>query len=66
MEFVNPPGKHGGLGSTKAHNELLGIIDSSKDYKMFVRRLNNWANYRLKGGINSLPKRLRIEENKED
>lgn len=60
VEFVNPVGKHGQLGSTAAHNELLGIIDSSCDYDMFVRRLNNWANYRLKGGIEGLPEGLRL------
>ena len=41
VKFVNPTGVHGGLGSTRAHNELLGIIDSSLDYETFVRRLNN-------------------------
>ncbi|MRN57381.1 hypothetical protein [Paenibacillus monticola] len=61
VEFVNPTGKHGGLGSTAAHNELLRIIDSSTSYDMFIRRLNNWANYRLNGGINSLPPGLRLE-----
>ncbi|MCY9187578.1 ribonuclease YeeF family protein [Bacillus mojavensis] len=61
VEFVNPVGKHGGLGSTAAHNELLGIIDSSLNYNMFVRRLNNWANYRLKGGTEALPEGLRIK-----
>ena len=61
VEFVNPVGKHGQLGSTTAHNELLGIIDSSSDYSMFTRRLNNWANYRLKGGIDTLPEGLRIK-----
>ena len=60
VKFVNPTGVHGGLGSTLAHNELLGIIDSSLDYKTFVRRLNNWANYRLDGGIASLPEGLRF------
>ena len=50
VEFINPSGLHGKLGSTKAHNEILGIIDSSIDYNMFKRRLNNWSNYRLKGG----------------
>ncbi len=49
------------LGSTKAHNELLGIIDTSIDYNIFVRRLNNWANYRLKGGANALPEGLRFK-----
>lgn len=61
VEFVNPVGAHGKLGSTKAHNELLGIIDSSIDYNMFVRRLNNWSNYRLKGGVNALPEGLRFK-----
>ncbi|MGT2743032.1 pre-toxin TG domain-containing protein [Streptococcus plurextorum] len=60
VRFVNPDGVHGGLGSTLAHNELLGIIDSSLDYETFVRRLNNWANYRLLGGVEKLPKGLQI------
>jgi len=60
VKFVNPSGFHGGLGSTIAHNELLNIIDSSLNYEMFVRRLNNWANYRLLGGVESLPEGLRI------
>ena len=54
-KFVNPIGIHGGDGSTTAHNELLDIIDSSKDYDMFKRRLQNWANYRLEGGAVALP-----------
>ena len=41
-KFVNPTGKHGGKGSTKAHNELLKVIDTSEDYDMFKRRLRNW------------------------
>ena len=61
VEFVNPTGAHGQLGSTLAHNELLGIIDSSIDYDMFKRRLNNWSNYRLNGGIDSLPEGLRLK-----
>ena len=60
VKFVNPSGVHGGLGSTKAHNELLDIIDTSIDYSMFKRRLNNWAHYRLQGGVSSLPAGLRI------
>lgn len=40
-KFVNPTGKHGGKGSTTAHNGLLQIIDTSKDYDMFKRRLQN-------------------------
>ena len=61
VKFVNPNGVHGGLGSTKAHNELLAIIDTSSDYNTFVRRLNNWANYRLEGGVSSLPQGLRLK-----
>ena len=61
VEFVNPTGAHGKLGSTTAHNELLGIIDSSIDYNMFTRRLNNWANYRLNGGADALPEGFRIK-----
>lgn len=41
--------------------ELLGIIDSSNNYETFVRRLNNWANYRLEGGVISLPEGLQIK-----
>ncbi|MBE3596316.1 MAG: hypothetical protein IMW86_04660 [Hydrogenibacillus sp.] len=59
VKFANPPGVHGGKGSTKAHNELLEIIDSSPDYATFKRRLQNWANYRLEGGVESLPEDLR-------
>ncbi|WP_113928092.1 hypothetical protein [Bacillus sp. P14.5] len=40
VEFVNPPGRHGRRGSTKAHNEILKIIDSAPDYESFVRELN--------------------------
>ncbi|GEL04460.1 hypothetical protein RST01_10870 [Rummeliibacillus stabekisii] len=61
MKFVNRNGIHGGLGSTKVHNELLAIIDTSSDYHSFVRRLNNWANYRLAGGVSSLPQGLRLK-----
>ncbi|WP_260509714.1 hypothetical protein [Listeria booriae] len=60
VKFINPKGAHGSLGSTKAHNELLAIIDSSSDYKAFTRRLNNWAHYRLEGGVSALPEGLRI------
>ncbi|MFC6648538.1 hypothetical protein [Paenibacillus rhizoplanae] len=58
-KFVNPKGKHGGKGSTTAHNELLDIIDSSTDYGMFKRRLQNWANYRFDGGADALPNGLK-------
>ncbi|MCM3491760.1 hypothetical protein M3689_21005 [Alkalihalophilus marmarensis] len=61
VKFVNPNGVHGGLGSTKALNELLAIIDTSSDYNSFVRRLNNWSNYRLEGGVSSLPQGLKLK-----
>ncbi|KQS93006.1 hypothetical protein [Chryseobacterium sp. Leaf394] len=54
--FKNPPGVHGGLGSTTAHNEILELIDSSKDFKSFKKKLINWSNRRLEGGAESLPK----------
>jgi hypothetical protein len=50
--FKNPPGKHGGKGSTKAHNEILKIIDNSENYEEFVSKLINWAENRLEGGKN--------------
>ncbi|QTD91595.1 PAAR domain-containing protein [Burkholderia anthina] len=56
---INPTWQHGMKGSTAAHNELLGIIDSSNDYGTFVRRLQNWANYRLTNGTDDLPAGLR-------
>ena len=37
--FKNPPGKHGGFGSIKAHNEILDLIDNSFDYITFKNKL---------------------------
>jgi hypothetical protein len=54
--FTNPSGKHGGLGSTKAHNEILKIIDGSKDFIDFKKQLLTWADKRLQGGSKKLPK----------
>ena len=59
VEFVNPPGQHGGRGSTKAHNEILKIIDNAPDYESFVRELNEWASKRMKNGVQDLPEGLR-------
>ncbi|USK99029.1 WXG100 family type VII secretion target [Bacillus tropicus] len=59
VEFVNPPGRHGRRGSTKAHNEMLKIIDSAADYESFVKGLNEWAENRMKNGIMDLPEGLR-------
>ena len=59
IQFVNPPGVHGGVGSTVAHNELLRIIDSSSDFNEFVQKLNIWASRRLENGVLDLPEGLR-------
>jgi hypothetical protein len=59
VKFVNPIGKHGGKGSTAAHNEILDIIDTSPNYEVFKQRLQNWANYRLDGGTDALPSGLK-------
>ena len=53
--FKNPPGWHGGPGSTKAHNEILELIDGSNNYSDFKKKLINWADNRLKGGKQDLP-----------
>ena len=45
----------------KAPKGVTQDIDSSSDYYMFIRRLNNWANYRLKGGVGALSKGLRLK-----
>ncbi len=50
---------HGRRGSTKAHNEILKIIDSAPDYESFVRELNEWASKRMKNGVLDLPEGLR-------
>jgi RHS repeat-associated protein len=55
VKFKNPNGIHGGLGSTKAHNEILNIIDTASDYNDFKRRLRMWAHNRLEGGVDALP-----------
>jgi len=59
VRFKNPKGLHGDFGSTTAHNEIIKIIDSSTSYEQFVRRLRNWAHYRLVGGADALPTGLK-------
>lgn len=59
LPFANPPGRHRRRGSTKAHNEMLKIIDSAADYESFVKGLNEWAENRMKNGIMDLPEGLR-------
>jgi hypothetical protein len=61
VKFINPIGRHGGKGSTAAHNEILDIIDTSSNYEVFKRRLQNWASYRLDGGTDALPIGLKPE-----
>ena len=56
--FKNPPGYHGGPGSTKAHNEILDLIDRSNSYDEFKIKLIKWSENRLEGGSSSLPKGL--------
>jgi len=57
--FTNPPGRHGGQGSTRAHNEILEIIDNSNSYENFRDNLREWADRRLEGGRESLPEGLK-------
>ncbi|UQZ77288.1 hypothetical protein C2I17_23575 [Niallia circulans] len=59
VEIINPPGRHGRRGSTKAHNEILKIIDTAPDYNSFVKGLNEWAGNRMKNGVMDLPEGLR-------
>ena len=59
IRFKNPPGGHEGQGATRAHNEILKIIDSSPDFPTFKLRLQNWADGRLEGGAAALPPGLR-------
>lgn len=53
--FKNPPGIHGGPGSTRAHNEILDLIDSSNSYAEFKEKLISWSEKRLEGGSKKLP-----------
>lgn len=54
-----PSGRHGGMLSTTAHNELLRIVDDAPDYATFVTKLRTWANQRIVGGAGALPAGLR-------
>ncbi|MBI6871354.1 hypothetical protein [Clostridium aciditolerans] len=57
--FLNPDGAHHcSAGGKIAHNELFDLIDKSKDYNDFKRKLAKWADTKLKGGRNMLPKEL--------
>ncbi|MFV0379205.1 MAG: hypothetical protein ACK5KQ_00040 [Anaerorhabdus sp.] len=59
LKFANPWGIHGGFGSTTAHNEILGLIDSATSYDEYIYMLNEWAMDRLLNGILDLPEGLR-------
>jgi hypothetical protein len=61
-KFINPETKevfdHGGKGSKIAHDEILKLIDNSKSFDDFSSSLNIWADSRILGGRQSLPKGL--------
>lgn len=59
LKFVNPPGRHGGAGSAKAHNEIFALVDQAKSFEEFKSLLIEWATRRLPNGVNDLPKGLR-------
>ncbi|WP_310642566.1 DUF6531 domain-containing protein [Burkholderia cenocepacia] len=56
---INPDWMHGKKGSGTAHGEIIDIVDSSTDYATYLRRLQNWGNYRLTNGVDDLPAGLR-------
>ncbi|QRR17565.1 hypothetical protein GJG85_22410 [Burkholderia sp. MS389] len=56
---INPDWMHGKKGSGTAHGEIIDIVDSSMDYATYLRRLQNWGNYRLTNGVDDLPVGLR-------
>jgi hypothetical protein len=57
--FKNPTGRHSATGSTAWHNELIQVVDDSSSFADFKRHLNTWADRRLDGGRDALPKDLR-------
>lgn len=59
LRFVNPPGRHGGVGSGTAHNELFALIDRANSFAEFKTLLRDWASRRLPNGVNDLPPGLR-------
>jgi hypothetical protein len=59
VKFVNPEGRHGGKGSTSAHNEVFELIDKANSFAEYKALLRDWASRRLKGGVDSLPEGLR-------
>jgi YD repeat-containing protein len=58
-EGVNPPWKHGETGSGTAHNEIIDLVDSARNFDEYRTSLQNWADRRLLGGRSSLPPGLR-------
>lgn len=59
VAFVNPPARHGGPGSVRAHHELLAILEQSESFAEFKARLEIWAETRVAGGAQALPAKLR-------
>ena len=59
VNFLNPDGAHHcSSGGKIAHNEIFELVDKAKDYNDFKRSLAMWADRKLKGGRNMLPKNL--------
>ena len=59
LKFTNPEGRHGGAGSTTAHNEIFALIDRANSFAEFKTLLQDWATRRLPNGIADLPVGLR-------
>lgn len=59
LKFVNPDGRHGGVGSTTAHNELFALIDRASSFAEFKMFIQDWASRRLPNGVADLPEGLR-------
>lgn len=59
VDGSNPPWSHGGTGSTKAHNELIKLIEESNSFAQYKAKLQIWADNRLVGGRDALPEGLR-------
>ncbi|WP_319001722.1 hypothetical protein [Clostridium estertheticum] len=59
VSFLNPSGSHHcSSGGKIAHNELFDLIDKARNYNEFKKNLATWADTKLEGGRNMLPKEL--------
>jgi hypothetical protein len=59
LRFVNPEGRHGGAGSTTAHNEIFALVDRATSFAEFKTLMQDWATRRLPNGVADLPEGLR-------